>query len=221
MEIVWRSRFLSRAQSFSRGLSYLLTRVLICGDLALGTLNPLWGWWLYKRWTTKEISWPIYWPIYKRWLAIAWKHFRHGQSHTGLWSTAWCSPPVRHTRHEERIDYRPKGSCGTCSNCCKTSWLPPAEQVACPFLDNNKCTIYGGLFWDHFNCGRFPAAEPELHVYKCPRFVTGSLIGAIEIRSDMPTVPECQTWSYSFRGGVTAESDSSVRGGAQDVSSNG
>jgi hypothetical protein len=160
-------------QSFLRLLPYPLTRALIVADLALATCNPLWGWWLYRRWTDVSITWRAYWPIYKRWLAFTWQHYRYGRSHAGLWSIAWRSPPVRHAQHEERTDHHPKGSCGTCNNCCKTSWLPPADQIACPFLGKNYCMIYGGLFWDYFNCGRYPTGEPELRVYACPRFVVG------------------------------------------------
>lgn len=155
---------------FLRSLPYPLTRWLIVVDLTLATCNPFWAWWLYRRWTDRRISWSAYWPIYKRWWVFMWQHFRHGSSHAGLWSVAWRSPPMRHAKHEERADYQPKGSCGTCSNCCKTSWLPPAKQVACPFLAKNGCTIYGGIFWDYFNCGRYPTGEPEVRVYNCPRF---------------------------------------------------
>lgn len=157
-------------QYFLRLLPHRLTRTLIVVDLTLATCNPLWGWWLYRRWTDKRITWVAYWPIYKRWLAFTWQHIRFGKSHAGLWSMDWRSPPVRHAQHRERAEYRPKGSCGTCNNCCKTSWLPPAEQIACPFLGDNRCTIYGGLCWDYFNCGRYPTGEPELRVYACPRF---------------------------------------------------
>lgn len=156
-----------------RRLPFPVTRVLITADLLLGTLIPPWGWWLYRRWTRKLIGWRTYWPIYKRSLQFTWKHILHGQSHTGLWSVAWTSPPMRRTRTEERADHRPRHSCGTCTNCCRTTWLPPEERVACPFLDNNRCTIYGGLYWDYFNCGRYPIGEPELRVYECPRFTFG------------------------------------------------
>ncbi len=162
--------FRRRVQPFLRGLPYSLTRSLIVADLALGTINPLWGWWLHRRWTNNPITWQSYWPIYKRSLAFTWKHVRRGPSHTGLWSVEWRSPPVRRAHVKERNDYHPKGSCGTCTNCCKTSWLPPVEQVACPFLNDSRCTIYGGLYWDYFNCGRYPTTDPEIRVYGCPRF---------------------------------------------------
>ncbi|NIP45785.1 MAG: hypothetical protein GWN21_05290 [Gammaproteobacteria bacterium] len=157
-------------QSCLRFLPPAFIRSLIVADLTLATCNPLWGWWLYRRWTDRSITWRGYWPIYKRWLVFTWQHYRYGKSHAGLWAIAWRSPPMRHARHSERDDYQPKGSCGTCSNCCKTSWRPPAEQVACPFLGENHCMIYGGLFWDYFNCGRYPTGQPELRVYACPRF---------------------------------------------------
>ena len=161
----------NRVRPLLPGLTYSLVRSFIVADLVLGTMNPLWGWWLYRRWTRNPVAWRSYWPIYKRSLAFTWKHVRHGPSHTGLWSVAWRSPPVRRAHVEERSDYRPEGSCGTCSNCCKTSWLPPAEQVSCPFLGDNRCTIYGGRFWDYFKCGRYPTTAPEIGVYGCPRFV--------------------------------------------------
>lgn len=167
----------NRVQPFLRSLPYALTRSLIVADLVLGTVNPLWGWWLHRRWTGNPIAWQSYWPIYKRSLAFTWKHIRHGWAHTGLWSVAWRSPPIRRAHVEERNDYRPRGSCGTCNNCCKTSWMPAAEQVACPFLGNNGCTIYGGLHWDYFNCGRYPSTDPEIRVYGCPRFTIATEIG--------------------------------------------
>ena len=153
-----------------RALPYPVTRMLLVCDLALGTVLPLWGWWLYRRWTRTRIGFRSYWPIYKRSFQFAWKHFRRGPSHTGLWTTDWRSPPMRRTHARERADHSPRGSCGACTKCCRTSWLPPAEQVACPFLGDLGCTIYGSLYWDYFNCGRYPTGEPELRVYACPRF---------------------------------------------------
>lgn len=153
-----------------RALPHPLTRALIVADLALGTIIPFWGWWLYRRWTRKRIGLRSYWPIYNRSLKFTWRHLRRGPSHTGMWTTDWRSPPLRQTRARERADYFPRGSCGTCSKCCRTSWLPPAKQVACPFLGDDGCTIYAGLYWDYFNCGRYPTGEPELRVYACPRF---------------------------------------------------
>lgn len=161
-----------RAESFLRSLPYPLTRALIVADLGNGIVNPLWGWWLYRRWTGKRIDFRKYWPIHKRALDFAWKHVRNWRTHRGLFATAWRSPPSRHTICEERIDHRPRGSCGTCRNCCTTFWLPPSEQVACPFLEDQGCSIYAGVLWDYFNCGRYPINEADLRLYDCSRFST-------------------------------------------------
>ncbi len=82
----------------------------------------------------------------------------------------WFSAPVRGCQQPENPSYEPKGSCGTCKNCCTTHWLPEAEREKCSFLGEKGCTIYGGIWWDHFNCGRYPATPNVVAAYSCPRF---------------------------------------------------
>jgi hypothetical protein len=65
----------------------------------------------------------------------------------------------------------PRGSCGSCRNCCTTAWLPEEKRVNCPFLlATGGCRIYGGIWWDYFNCGRYPARPQAVAYYSCPRF---------------------------------------------------
>ena len=82
----------------------------------------------------------------------------------------WSDPPIRSSVTSQRMDYQPAGSCGTCQNCCTTHWMPPLERQSCPLLGAEGCTVYGGLYWDYFNCGRYPSTPPDTLAYDCPRF---------------------------------------------------
>ncbi|MHC4393073.1 MAG: hypothetical protein ACYS22_17410 [Planctomycetota bacterium] len=92
----------------------------------------------------------------------------HTGGGTGIDMIKWGSKPIRGANVTERADYADKGSCGSCRNCCTTHWLP--EPVACPFLGDDGCRIYGGVWWDYMNCGRYPAEPVNTIVYDCPRF---------------------------------------------------
>ena len=89
---------------------------------------------------------------------------------TGAWTVDWGSGPVRSSPTRERPDAPTPGTCGTCKACCTTSWLPEAERLYCPFLGKRGCRIYGGVYWDHFNCGRYPYTPAASLHYDCPRF---------------------------------------------------
>lgn len=56
-------------------------------------------------------------------------------------------------------------SCGECSACCTLT-------SNCCFRDKSthKCRCYGSLFWNYFNCGRFPTSQEQLEHYGCKKF---------------------------------------------------
>lgn len=152
-----------------RKLPVVLVRVLLMLDLALFFI-PFWGWFAYRRWSGRNLTAAQFRPIYTKGCRFAVKHIMHTGGGTGPLSMSWTTPTVRKAPLPERLDFPTPGSCGTCKNCCTTHWLPPAEREACGFLGEKGCTIYGGMWWDHFNCGRYPADFPHTQVYDCRRF---------------------------------------------------
>ena len=80
-------------------------------------------------------------------------------------------PPVRRADWPEQPSWSPPGSCGTCRQCCATPWLQPEKSVTCPFLGEKGCQVYGGVFWDYGNCGRYPESPEGVTAYRCPLFL--------------------------------------------------
>jgi hypothetical protein len=152
-----------------RRLPPRVVRILLILDLALLAF-PFWAWLFIYRWTGRRLGLraSIY-HYFNGWRFVL-AHLRHTDQGTGPFSMDWSAPPVRGCTLPQAPAYEPKGSCGTCRNCCTTHWLPEEKRVSCNFLVKSGCSIYGGLYWDYFNCGRYPAQPMALASYSCPRF---------------------------------------------------
>lgn len=152
-------------------MRHLLVRLLIVTDLVL-CLNPAWAWFLAWRWTGRALGLREFARRYAQATRFVISHVRHARAGGGIgaWSVDWLSPPVRGARFQENAGWSPQGSCGTCSQCCSTVWLPEPERTPCPLLTDTGCGVYGGVFWDYFNCGRFPVDQAWADSYACPRF---------------------------------------------------
>jgi len=163
-----------------RSLPPRLVRIILMLDIAFCVM-PFWAWFAYRRWTGR---WPDASEMRKlqlEGLRFTVAHMRHHSEGTGAFHVGWGSAPVRNARATERPDYPSKGSCMSCRNCCTTSWLPPAERFSCPLLGPDGCRIYGGVYWDYFNCGRYPYRPKDTRAYECPRFE-----GPLQIPDSLP-----------------------------------
>ncbi len=161
---------LERLSGIVRRLPNVVVRVLILLDIALVPF-PLWGWFWMSRWTGRLIGPREFVKKYFQALHYAFTHALHFHAGTGPLFIEWMSGPVRKSPGVERPDWLTKGSCGSCRNCCTTAWLPEEKRVSCPFLlAQGGCGVYGGLFWDYFTCGRYPASPEKVAYYSCPRF---------------------------------------------------
>lgn len=152
-------------------MRHFIVRLAIILD-AIMAINPAWMWFLAWRWTGRAASPRELAAGYVQALRFVFKHAQHAVKGGGIgaWSVDWFSPPVRGAKFPENDDWRPQGSCGTCRQCCSTVWLPEQDRVNCPFLTDKGCGVYGGMFWDYFNCGRFPIDIGWADSYACPRF---------------------------------------------------
>ncbi len=77
------------------------------------------------------------------------------------------APPMRSYNKalfKNRDSWEFGDSCGNCNECC--------TLLNCFFLDkeNKRCLCYDSLFWNYFNCGRFPVNAKHIEYHKCPRF---------------------------------------------------
>lgn len=173
-----------------RRLPPIVVRVLTLIDIVLG-VTPCWAYFLYRRWTGRRISIGEFAPIYARALRFVAKHLAHTGEGTGPFSLPWLSAAaVRRSPVAERADHEPKGSCGTCKNCCTTHWLPAAEREDCPYLGPHGCRVYGGLWWDFFNCGRYPATPAMVPVYDCERFGPSPAFSGLTQIPQIPRIPQ-------------------------------
>jgi hypothetical protein len=152
-----------------RKLPVFAVRILCFIDLTL-CLIPFWGYFAHRRWTRRRLSPGEFAPMYVRGVRFVLKHLRHTGQGTGPFAMSWLSAPVRRSPLPERSDHATRNSCGACRNCCTTHWLPEAEKVVCPLLSEAGCTVYAGIYWDYFNCGRYPAEPPHTRIYDCERF---------------------------------------------------
>lgn len=168
------------ASTVIRKLPPPLVRLLLLVDLALCVL-PFWAWFAFRRWTGVALSMKEMRERYVRGARFAAAHFRHSFQGTGFTNLSWRSPAIRFSDARERSDYAPRGSCGSCCNCCTTHWLPGGERAVCPLLGDDGCMVFGGLYWDHFNCGRYPYKPIDTRAYDCPRFE-----GPIEVPDALP-----------------------------------
>ncbi len=161
-----------------RLLPPLAVRILCLVDILL-SVTPCWAYFLYRRWTGRRISIMEFAPIYARGCRFVAKHLWNTGEGTGPFSLSWVREgPVRRSPLAERAGHFPAGMCGTCKNCCTTHWLPEGEREDCPYLGPDGCRVYGGLWWDYFNCGRYPATAAHLRIYDCKRFEDGPPGGA-------------------------------------------
>jgi hypothetical protein len=152
-----------------RLLSPFWLRLLLLFDLFLGVFPP-WAWFLYWRWTGKRLGPQEAWRRYLQALRFGESHLQHARHFaTGVSALSWNAPARRHTEASERQDYGSPGSCGSCQNCCTTYWDADKARP-CPFLNEQGCGIYGGLWWDHSNCGPYPKTQNQIQAYNCPRF---------------------------------------------------
>ena len=177
-----------------RRLPHRLVRIVLLFDLAFCVI-PFWAWFVYRRWTGR---WPDASEMRKlqlRGFRFGLAHIRHHSEGTGAFQIDWGSAPIRNAKATERQDYEHRGSCMSCRNCCTTTWLPPAEQLTCPLLGPEGCRIYGGVYWDYFNCGRYPYRPKDTQAYGCPRFE-----GPLEVPDVLPAEVGAEaTWSHTLR----------------------
>lgn len=153
-----------------RRLPPLLVRVIVVIDLLL-CVNPTWAWFLVWRWTGRLLMPHEALKLYLRAALFVLRHVQNVGHGIGAWTVGWFSPPVRRASWPDRPGWTPAGACGTCRKCCSTSWLPPEKAVSCPFLGESGCQVYGGVYWDYFNCGRYPESPVAIEAYRCPRFL--------------------------------------------------
>jgi hypothetical protein len=177
---------LLQATNAVRRLPPLWVRYLILLDLFLAFVMPLWAWFALSRWRGRIVGPRETFRFYVQAVRFAWVHLRHASegSGTGAFNIDWRSGPIRSSVGKERADWGQRGTCGTCQKCCTTNWLPEGERVSCPFLGASGCTIYGGVYWDYFNCGRYPVKPEGVAAYACPRF-EGALL-AIQSKKPAP-----------------------------------
>lgn len=153
-----------------RRLPAIVVRALVALDLIL-CLHPAWAWFLMWRWTGRAVGPVEGAKLYWRAIKFVVRHLQNAGAGTGAWTVDWLSPPVRRASWPEQPSWATPGSCGTCRQCCATPWLPPEQSVACPFLGEKGCQVYGGVFWDYGNCGRYPESAQGVRAYRCPRFL--------------------------------------------------
>lgn len=164
--------WVERASDVLRRLPPRLVRGLIMADMALGLACPPWGYFFFSRWSGRLLGPREFAKLGMGAYRFVWAHITHNAegTKTGAFYVDWTAPPVRRSLGRERADWANKGGCGTCMQCCSTTWRPEGQRVSCPFLGGKGCTIYGGLYWDYFNCGRYPAEPAGVAYYGCPRF---------------------------------------------------
>ncbi|MBI3725504.1 hypothetical protein HY251_16360 [bacterium] len=199
------SGWLHDASRAIRRLPPLWVRLLMALDFFLCVFVPPWTYFWFCRWTGKLLSPREFSKLLGTGIRFAWAHVKHTGEGTGALNVDWSSPPVRSCQTKERSEHFPRGSCGTCKNCCTTGWLPEGKRLACPFLGEGGCTIYGGIYWDYFNCGRYPATPAAVSHYSCPRFeglLTGAPRAALRASSEATAsrpLPELETPSEKKR----------------------
>lgn len=189
------SRLVHLGSRLVRMLPAPLVRAVLLTDIVLCVL-PFWGRWAYRRWSGVWLSGAEFRRVYRQGIRFVAGHLAHTNEGTGLGMVEWTARPIRSAPVRERSDYRTPGSCGTCRNCCTTHWLPEAQRAECPFLGKDGCRVYGGLWWDYYNCGRYPARARDVRAYDCPRFE-----GPVEIPdalpADFPLVPAAPEEVYA------------------------
>ena len=148
-----------------------IIRFLALADLFLSVI-PFWAHFFYNRWTGQRVTREQFIPIYRRGVRFFLAHLKHGaEGTTGPLALDWALGPVRRASLPESPSWNARGSCGTCRNCCTTHWLPEKERLTCAFLQpNGFCGVYGGIWWDYMNCGRYPAEPAFTKYYDCQRF---------------------------------------------------
>jgi hypothetical protein len=183
-----------------RRLPPVVVRVLCIIDIFCGVV-PFWAYFLYRRWTGIRLSISEFAPIYARGCRFVARHLFNTGEGTGPFTLDWIrEPPVRRSPLTERPGHAPKGSCGTCRNCCTTFWEPPGRRAPCPYLalESGQCNAHAGLWWDYFNCGRYPASPAVLPIYDCGRFAAAPRALDIVDLQPLPLLPEGETaWRRS------------------------
>jgi len=58
----------------------------------------------------------------------------------------------------------PEDSCGECNRCCTYIDCPAHEK------ETGLCSMYSSAFWHYFPCGRYPATQPQIDYYECPKW---------------------------------------------------
>lgn len=180
-----------------RRLPPLWVRALVMSDLVLACVLPPWAWFTMSRWLGRLLGPIEFARLYGRSVGFVWQHLVHTGEGTGALNVDWHAPAVRGCPREENAAYEPKGSCGSCKNCCTTYWQPPEQRKSCPMLSATGCMIYGGLYWDHFNCGRYPAEPSAVSHYGCPRFVGPSFTFPLPVK--LPVVARTTSVSSTER----------------------
>lgn len=170
MTFAQRARLVAWLGTLIRRLPLPVIRVLLLTEVFLSATNPFWAFFAYRRWTGLRVSPREFVGIWLQGFRFTRQHIRHTGEGSGPFEVGFFDPPVRSSGMAERADWGTTGGCGSCRNCCTTNWLPEDERTACVFLGERGCRVYGGVWWDHFQCGRYPAQEWQLAVYRCERF---------------------------------------------------
>ena len=164
-------RFTTSTYPNLKKLGWAATRVffVFCAGFSVTSvvgaffLAPLFCYWFfgdYRFWKYLQFAVPmILYPYCLFYL------FLRGRS---IPSFSWTAPPMsRPDLSSVRLNPEwPHGeSCGDCSICCRA--------IRCPLLDKKKerCQSYGSFYWRYFNCGRYPATQKEIDLYKCQKWI--------------------------------------------------
>lgn len=153
-----------------RKLPPWIIRSMLAFDLAMGCLNPAWGWWVLYRCTGEPFALSKYIPIYIDYVRFCGHHLTHHGGHTGFFNADWFAAPRSESFLTETKSLSKTNPCGTCINCCTTFWRK--NPARCPFLadDGFGCRVYKKIYWDYTNCGRYPHSQSAVSAYQCPRF---------------------------------------------------
>ncbi len=161
-----------KSANLIRKMPPVIVRIMIVFDLVM-MVNPVWFWWFLYRHKGETYTVRKLILVYIKTMRFTLEHFLMAHKHktVGTLNIDLFNPPRSESILRGGIYLSPDQPCGTCKNCCSTTWLPLEKQLPCPLLSTTGCGVYKGIIWDYMNCGRYPFNRESVEFYQCPRYL--------------------------------------------------